>query len=88
MRRTSIIIASLGLLAAGISPAIADQMPPGMKDMPAPKQQAKPKPKPKHPVRHQPRSAHRPAAHKMSPQPAPSPSPSPSAMPMKSGGCC
>jgi hypothetical protein len=92
MRKTSLIIAALGLLAAGISPALADQMPPGMNDMPAQKKQAKPKPKPTHPTGHPQPSALGPDAHKMVPQPSPSPSPTPSpsppAMPMKSGGCC
>jgi hypothetical protein len=88
MRKTSMIIAALGLLVTGISPAQADQMPPGMNDMPAPKKQAKPKPKPRHPARHQQRAGQSPGTHKMVPQPSPSPSPSPSAMPMKSGGCC
>lgn len=86
MKRTSMIVAALGLLTAGIGPALADQMPPGMSDMPAPKQQVKPKAKPNHPVRHRQRSARTQRAPAAAPHP--SPSPSPSAMPMKSGGCC
>ena len=30
MRKTTMIIAALGLLASGTAPALADQMPPGM----------------------------------------------------------
>lgn len=90
MRKTSMIIAALGLVAAGTGPAMADQMPPGMNDMPAAKEQAKPKPKPKPRVPARQRSGQGPGAHKMAPQPSPTPAPSqtPPAMPMKSGGCC
>jgi hypothetical protein len=34
MRKTTMIFAALGLLASGTAPALADQMPPGMKDCP------------------------------------------------------
>lgn len=64
MRKTTMIFAALGLLASGTAPALADQMPPGMKDLPAHKHPAKPKPK------HSAGSQHRPAGqtggHKMS----------------------
>ena len=64
MRKTTMIIAALGLLASGTAPALADQMPPGMKDLPAHKHPAKPKPK--HSARHQHRSAGQTGGHKMS----------------------
>lgn len=88
MRKTTMIVATLGLLVAGIGTAMADQMPPGMNDPAAQNRQAKPKPKPRPPARHQQGSAHSPGARKMTPQPSPSPSSTPSAMPMNSGGCC
>jgi hypothetical protein len=64
MRKTTMIIAALGLLASGTAPALADQMPPGMKDLPAHKHPAKPKPK--HAAGHQHRPADQTGGHKMS----------------------
>jgi|APMI01.1.fsa_nt_gi hypothetical protein len=64
MRKTTLIFAALGLLASGTAPALADQMPPGMKDLPAHKHPAKPKPK--HSAGHQHRSAGQTGGHKMS----------------------
>lgn len=43
MRKTIITIAALGLLVSSIAPAMADQIPPGMKDLPAHQHPAKPK---------------------------------------------
>lgn len=100
MRKMTMMIAALGLLSGSVVPAMADQMPPGMKDVPAHQHKAKKPKKHRHPARSHPMPGGQTmeGGHMMQgghmmhgdSMPMPMPTPSPTPTPMKSGasGCC